>query len=1781
VSGLQYWTIFLDANDNGLLDGGEASDTTNANGNYTIPNVGPGTHRIREVQQNGWTQTTPNPADVAAQSGSNVSGRNFGNFRLITISGQKFNDLDADGVRDNNEPGLQNWTIFLDANDNGTLDGGEVSTTTNSNGNYNFPNLGPGTYRVREVQQNGWTQTTANPAAIVAQSGTDVSGVQFGNTRAVTTISGQKFEDLDGDGVKDNNEPGLQGWTIFLDADGDGTLDNNETRDTTNANGNYSFPNLTPGTYRVREVQRSGWTQTTSNPADIVANGSNVSGVDFGNFQLITISGMKFNDRDGDGVRDNNEPGLQGWTIFLDEDNDGNLDSGEPRDTTNNQGNYSFNNLGPGTYRVREVQRNGWTQTTSNPADIAARSGNDAGGRNFGNFQLVTISGQKFNDLDGDGNKDSGEPGLPNWTIRLDLDADGTVDRSTTTDNNGNYSFTNVGPGTHRVREVVQNGWTRTTPNPADISTLSGIDANNVDFGNFRDITISGQKFEDLDGDGVRDNNEPGLQNWTIFLDADGDGTLDNNETRTTTNANGNYSFNDLGPGTYRVREVQQNGWTQTTSNPADIVAQSGSNVSGVNFGNARGRTISGQKFHDLDGDGIKDNNEPGLQNWTIQLDQGANGTVDQSTTTDSNGNYSFPNLSPGTYRVREVQQGGWTQTTNNPADIVLNGSNATGVDFGNFRLISISGQKFNDLDADGFRDNNEPGLQNWTIQLDVGADGSVEQTTTTDSNGNYSFSNLGPAIYRLREVQQAGWVQTTPNPADIVATSGANVIGRDFGNTRRTTISGQKFEDRDGDGVKDNNEPGLSGWTIQLDQGANGTVDQTTTTDGNGDYSFSGLAAGTYRVREAQQNGWVQTTNNPADIIVNTGNTISGVDFGNFRLLTISGTKFNDLDADGIRDNNEPGLSGWVIRLDLGANGSVDQTTTTDGNGNYNFPNVGPGTHRVREVQQNGWVQTTPNPGDIVTISGIDATNVDFGNTRSMSISGQKFNDLDGDGIKDGNEPGVQGVTIQLDRGANGSVERTTSTDSDGNYTFDSLMAGTYRVREVAPGGWVQTTNNPADITLNNGNSVSGVDFGNFRLISISGMKFHDLDADGVKDQGEPGLQGWTIQLDQGANGTVEQSATTDSNGNYSFSNLGPGVYRVREVQQGGWIQSTANPADIIAQSGSNVSGVDFGNHQRTTGEIRGVVFEDLNANGVRDSGEPGLTGHTVFLDLSNNDLLDQTTVTLSSPDVPKAIPDAGTVQSNLAVSGLAGRIADVNVTLRINHTWDEDVDVYLVSPNGTRIELFTDVGGSGDHFFGTTLDDEALQAITGSLAPFTGSFRPEELLSGLDGQDPNGTWILEVSDDAQFDIGTLLNWSLTITAIAEPTTTTNGGGDYAFLSLPPNTYNVLAVIPSGWFQSVPGGPSFKHNVALSAGQTATGRDFGLFRLGEIRGVKYEDLNGNGSRNNNEPGLAGWVIYLDQNDNGVLDGNAVTVNSTDVPKPLPDQTTVNSTLTVAKQSGLILDVNVRLNIAHGNVNHLDVFLVSPNGTRIELFTDVGGNGNNFNNTTLDDEAGSSITAGSAPFNGIFRPEGRLADVDFQDPNGVWTLEVTDDTNGVTGTLNSWSLTITVSTEASTLTDADGAYAFPNLLPGAYNVREQLQPGFVQTEPGGPDFKHKVALSSGQLVTDLNFGNRRQTGGSILDPFGDDPNDADDTQGVSQLLGAAEPSGGPEQNDPVRSAAALTPRTGSARSAGDPAQPAPSLHPEVVEAVFTAATPGQPDNTLVDALFSEEALLSV
>jgi hypothetical protein len=206
---------------------------------------------------------------------------------LGKISGVKFNDLNANGVRDAGEPGLANWRIYIDRNLNGHFDVGERSALTNVFGQYSINNLAPGTYRVREVQQPGWRQTAPSPLGyhtVVLPLFGSASNRNFGNTRTVR-ISGTVYNDANANHVRNVGEGGLAGFKVYLDSNNNGAFDAGERNVTTGVSGTYVFNALPPGFYHVRVAPRLFYTQTAPVGGayhQFLFSGTTIGGRDFG-----------------------------------------------------------------------------------------------------------------------------------------------------------------------------------------------------------------------------------------------------------------------------------------------------------------------------------------------------------------------------------------------------------------------------------------------------------------------------------------------------------------------------------------------------------------------------------------------------------------------------------------------------------------------------------------------------------------------------------------------------------------------------------------------------------------------------------------------------------------------------------------------------------------------------------------------------------------------------------------------------------------------------------------------------------------------------------------------------------------------------------------------------------------------------------------------------------------------------------------------------------------------------------------------------------------------------------------------------------------------------------------------------------------------------------------------------------------------------------------------------------------------------------------------------------
>ena len=1055
--------------------------------------------------------------------------------------------------------------------------------------------------------------------------------------------------------------------------------------------------------------------------------------------------------------------------------------------------------------------------------------------------------------------------------------------------------------------------------------------------------------------------------------------------------------------------------------------------------------------------------------------------------------------------------------------------------------LATVSGLKFNDLDGDGVGEVGEPGLQGWVIYHDANNDNTLdvgEASDVTDATGHYSLTvpagATAPTPEVIRELPKTDWRPTTPAGGAItllLLNSQSRTLN--FGNTQRGLVQGTKFNDVDGDGVKDAGEPGLANFTIFADLSNNGVLDLADPrdiTDADGNYALNlATSARPYIIREVDQAGWRQTLPGPQEApgthsvtLDQPGETSSNVNFGNTQRVLLSGQKIEDLDADGVRDSGEPGLPSWRIFVDSNADGNFDlgePSDLTDSSGRWTISPAGGGPFVVREVPQTGFRQTAPQTATngnahrvifTAPAEGKAALGLDFLNTRRPLVSGIKFNDADADGVRDAGEAGLEGWTIYHDENNNLTLdagEASTVTAADGSYAL-TLPPGTadvarlYRIREVDQSFWRQTfpVNNGANlVSLLPAQTIGSRNFGNTRRALVTGVKYEDQNGNGVRDTSDPGVGNVRIYADYNDNNIPdddEDSVLTDANGNYSLDVVAPtliipgrATVIVREVLPGGW--NSINPADgaqrLTIRAGDTATSRDFGN-ARFAG-ITGVKFHDLDADGGRDAGEPGLPNWRIYVDSNNNGVFDTDTDTVAATTgLPLATRQLDTVYSRLDASGLLPVITDVNVRVDITHSNVSDLSVFLISPRGTRVLLFSVEGGSSDNIDRVLLDDESANTFAATAPPYANeTLKPEGNLAQFDGQDPNGQWVLEVSDFGGATVGTLDAWEL-ILSTAEPSAVSATNGVYTIGRLKPGTHVVREVRQAGWFPTAPA--SATQTVTTRAGLDSTLVDFGNAQPGSVSGRKWEDRDGDGVIDAGEVGLAGWVIYRDLDDDAVLD----TANrrfdlftslnlrdAIDAPGPGPGVIPgiTQSVMTFSSPSGLIIDLNVAVNITHQRISDLTLMLTSPSGKSINLTGDLVAAGANMN-TTFDDSAPNPVGAGTPPYTGVFRPSQPLTTFESDDPDGVWTLTIIDTALGPTGTarLNNWALDLTFG-EPRRVTDVSGAYSFTDLRPGVDHViREVRQPGWQQTFPAG-DGAHRVRLASNQDLTGRNFGNRQ------------------------------------------------------------------------------------------------------
>jgi hypothetical protein len=1405
-------------------------------------------------------------------------------------------DINGDGIKGVTEPGLANVLVILD---NG------AQTRTDANGFYLFSNLANGTYTVSvstaTLPWSSFTQTkdpdaTVNNASTVTINTTDGNSANdnfldrdFGYDSTSNVISGSIFQDNDGDGVQDPGENFLVGVTVTLTGTSGATT-------TTDANGFYRFGSLANGTYTVTVTQPGSTTQTLdpdgavkNNAHTVVASGGNLYDKRDFAYQptgALTLGDTLYFDWNGNGTQDVGEQGISSVDVFLYEDANGNgvidvsTDSLIATSITNASGVYGFSGLVAGNYLVIVNTADaqfpaGVTQIQDFDGVIDSKAKVNLTASlttvDFGYQPVGTgvIGNLVWLDADNDGVKDALESGINGVTVELYRSGQtpgvSTPYATTTTSGGGFYSFTNLPAESYTVHLPASNftagnalagsPLSSTTTVTADdgvdnddngsqsasasavsspvIVLSAGETDNTKDFGFVGVGRVGDFVFYDANADGQQDFSETGIANVTvrIFLDADANGVADSpTPVATTVTADGSgsnpagfYRFDNLTPGTYfvQVDTATLPAGLSYTSDPdrdgvpvgsppvlpagdnADslVLVGSGSNYSGADFGYQPPGAIGDFVWLDLNQDGVQDSGEPGIAGVSLEI---ADGTTTHTVTTDFDGYWS-----------KALPNGNWTVSI--PASNFSSGN----------PLENLAAT----YDADGIVTLNTVSLTitAGTVSLPVGNLG-IDFGYKLD--GNYSLSGT-------IAIHDTG----LPGTADDI-------------------------DDFFDDGVDLDSGPGdeteLPGVEVFLYTSSGGFLGSTFT-DANGDYAFTGLISGSYRVI-------IGTTAAPLDqsvLTTTTANNLSG--------STVSSTATSVTQLLAITTSS-------VVNVDFTFNSTE----------NYDFGDL-PDSYAMTTLAQDGARHIIPAGGSTLYLG--TAPDADTNGLPAALANGDdNFGSDDENGVTlvspaawtNGTVGTGNGGDIQVNVTGNGWVTGWIDWNNDGDFldsgefiVSQALSSGTSAISFDIPAGTIGSTSEswlsrfrvftsaPAFPLVSYEGAATDGEVEDYLIEkplggSIGDLVWNDTNGDGLVSVGEQGISGRVVELRDSLNAVIATQTTgtgsndvdgdgvIDPSGYYRFRGLDPGAYTVTVTNPPAGFDpsydengiATANVTSVTLAADVQHLTADFG-YEPKLASISGQVRFDTDSDGDLMDTDAGAAFVRIQLwtdpDGDGNpsdgvqiaDIFTNQNGIYTFNDVPTGkyavleINPAG-ASSTADVDG--GNQDSIAVTmLGVNITGRDFLDtlptLYTISG-----KAFEDNNATADQALG--LDDYPIEGVTIRLY-----------------LDRNGDGL---ANDGDPEIGTA---------------STDHLGFYSFAGLQPGYYVVVQSDPPGstsiW--DVEGAPADNLIPVTLVASNVTQRDFlDNNSLGGITGTVRADTNGDGIADFN---LQGVLLTLLEHD--------------------------------------------------------------------------------------------------------------------------------------------------------------------------------------------------------------------------------------------------------------------------------------------------------------------------
>jgi len=1083
--------------------------------------------------------------------------------------------------------------------------------------------------------------------------------LQIRNPPTSQICANATFRDDNKNGTRDGAEPLLAGVTTRLKDASNTTILNTLT---TTGSGPNCFTGLFDDTYYIQQVLPTGGTlQTASLSYQVILGVATTENRSFGyNGDAVICPSPTFIDINENGVYESGGgdyyyPDLV-TDLYLTSDQNTSLE----QITTNSGGTACFSARNPGSYTIKQSPPANTTSTTGTITSGKVSQNITLGfGANINQkFGYRIIPSQKAKPQTSPNqskpiyasiiqltsvNPTYNEKAFVNYPVSATIS--GLVDSNTNLPLNstGSCSATFSGPSfaspvTVSSLDVASGSCVVNNTNNSTVIPTSVAAGNSVQFNiegpsgtltsdthSFEvfsgNVSICALPFADYNLNGTKDSNEPYLSGIEVKLYKDAGVTLLDT---ISSNISGTACFTNQTPGvTYTVTQTAPSGTSLTTGTLSRDITPFPETINNFAYAYKGDSTITPSAFRDDNRNGVN-NSETALNGiFTAALKDYAGNVI--SSNLSINGSNQFVNLLPttvlgGNYTL-QVSAGSLVisnTTNNNPATVSsLNNASNQDVSFGFANDATICpNPSFYDYNKNGTKDGSETNINNLTTRLLLASDSS--EIATLSTTGSNCFTGIIPNNYIIEQTHPTGAVLTTTPGTQasgkitvtVTAAFGVNNT-QAFGYKGNATICpSPTFQDLNKDGIKDVDEPLISGLTTVLKDMSGVTMQSLTT---NGSSCFTEILAGDYQIVQTPPSNSTSTTGGITKNVSVISAQSLDIAFGYNGEPLICPIVYRDDNGDGTQNNGETSLEGSTLTLKDSLDVQVGNTILSNGTVQcFNPVTIGQ-NYTVTATSPSGYTATTSLTASIAAAFGQRYT-PSFGfNGNSTVCVTNSFNDTNTNGAVDSGESSIADLVTKIRVNGSGTDIQSLTTDSNGHVCFNPLAPGQYKVLQTAPAGTGSTTGGDQVFTLSPSQNKDIV-FGYSGSGAICVDLYNDADFNARKDTGENYISNISVELYwQTDLLTPISTKTTDSSTNVCFTQLVGGNYQTKIVTIGyindnTFASTTGGNTQNVTLAEGNIyySTQSFGYTNNTDfvkGAFRGLVYMDRNENGLSDT--------------------------------------------------------------------------------------------------------------------------------------------------------------------------------------------------------------------------------------------------------------------------------------------------------------------------------------------------------------------------------------------------------------------------------------------------------------------------------------------------------------------------------------------------------------------------------------------------